>query len=121
MSIHFIGENSTASPPFDSLFFKSSFDAIVERSGKSAQKLSLYLSDGSTFDVCELVDLSDPYMVVRGYHGATDACDMSVSIIPYGLIYRLDLGPKADNSTRVGFRWSPPAMAAKGKTAIRRK
>ena len=121
MSIHFIGESSAAAPPFDSLFFKSSFDAIVERTGKGAQKLTLYLSDGSTFDVCEVVDLSDPYMVVRGYHGATDACDMSLSIIPYGLIYRLDLGPKADNSTRVGFRWSPPALAAKAKTAIRRK
>jgi hypothetical protein len=68
-----------------------------------------------------LVDLSDAYMVVRGYHGATDACDLSLTILPYGLIYRLDLGPKGDSSTRVGFRWSPPATVTKLKTQIRKK
>ena len=118
MSIHFIGESAASAPPFDSLFFKSSFDPIVERAGKGATKLTLYLSDGTTFDVCELVDLADAYMVVRGYHGDSDACDLAITVLPYGLIYRLELGPKASNSTRVGFRWTP--TPGKGKTAIRR-
>ncbi len=118
MSIHFIGESSAAAPPFDSLFFKSAFDGIVERAGKGLNKLTLYLSDSTTFDVCELVELGDTFMVVRGYRGETDACDLALTILPYGLIYRLELGPKGTDSTRVGFRWTP--APAKGKTSIRR-
>jgi hypothetical protein len=121
MSIHFIGESSSAAPPFDALFFKTAFDQILERAGKRAQKLTLHLSDGTTFDVCEVVDLSDAYMVVRGYHDDTDTCDLSLTILPYGLIFRLDLGPKGGDSTRVGFRWAPPPAVVKGKTSIRRK
>jgi len=119
MSIHFIGESSTAAPPFDSLFFKSAFDAIVERAGKGADKLTLYLSDGTTFDVCDLVELADAYMVVRGYRESTDTCDLAMTILPYGLIYRLELGAKETSSTRVGFKWAP--TPAKGKTGIRRR
>lgn len=121
MVIHFIGESSAAAPPFDALFFKSAFDQILDRAGKGAHKLTMYLSDGSTFDVCDVVELSDTYIVVRGYHDTTDACDLSLTILPYGLIYRLDLGPKGDNSTRVGFRWTPATTVMKGRTGIRRK
>jgi len=121
MSIHYIGEASSAAPPFDALFFKSAFDQIVERAGKDAKKLTLFLSDGSLFDVCELVELNDAYMVVRGYNASNDACDLALTVLPYGLIYRLELGPKSPDATRVGFRWIPPVTVTKGKTAIRRK
>ena len=121
MSIHFIGESSAAAPPFDSLFFKSSFDQIVERAGKGAQKLTLFLSDGSTFDVCEIVDLGDAYMVARGYAEASDACELALNILPYGLIYRLELSPKSNGGTRVGFHWNPRSVPTKGKTTVRRK
>ncbi|HZN62155.1 MAG TPA: hypothetical protein VFC90_07090 [Planctomycetota bacterium] len=121
MSIHFIGESSAAAPPFDSLFFKSAFEQIVERGGKSAQKLTLYLSDGTMFDVCEIVELGDAFMVVRGYKEATDTCELALNVLPYGLIYRLELGPKANEGTRVGFKWTPPATITKGRTGIRRK
>ena len=121
MSIHFIGESSSAAPPFDSLFFKSAFDQVVERAGKGAQKLTLFLSDGSQFDVCEIVDLADAYMVLRGYAESGDACELALTVLPYGLIYRLELGPKSNNSTRVGFSWAPPQAVSKGKTTSRRK
>ena len=121
MSIHFIGESSSAAPPFDSLFFKSAFDQVVERAGKGAQKLTLFLSDGSQFDVCEIVELADAYMVLRGYAESGDACDLALTVLPYGLIYRLELGPKSNNSTRVGFSWAPSQAVSKGKTAARRK
>jgi hypothetical protein len=121
MSIHYIGESASAAPPFDALFFKSSFDEIVERAGKDAKKLTLFLSDGSLFDVCEVVELSDAYMVVRGYSATNDACDLAVTVLPYGLIYRLELGPKGADATRVGFRWAPPPPVTKGKTTVRRK
>jgi hypothetical protein len=121
MSIHFIGESSATAPPFDSLFFKSSFDQIVERAGKGPQKLTLFLSDGSTFDVCDIVELSDSYMVLRGYAEEGDACEMALTVLPYGLIYRLELGPKENSGTRVGFKWTPPAPPTKGRTTVRRK
>lgn len=121
MAIHFIGESSSAAPPFDSLFFKSSFDEIVERAGKGANKLTLFLSDGTTFDVCDIVELSESYMVVRGYKESSDTCELALTVLPYGLIYRLELGPKASGGTRVGFKWTPPAAVTKGKTTIRKK
>jgi hypothetical protein len=121
MSIHFIGESSAAAPPFDALFFKSSFDEIVERAGKGANKLTLFLSDGTTFDVCDVVELSEVYMVVRGYKEASDTCELALTVLPYGLIYRLELGPKGTEGTRVGFKWTPPAAITKGKTGLRRK
>lgn len=121
MAIHFIGEASSAAPPFDALFFKSAFDQIVEKAGKTSQKLTLFLSDGTTFDVCELIDLADAYMVVRGYAESGDACTLALTVLPYGLIYRLELGPKEQSSTRVGFRWAPPAAPPRSHTRIRRK
>ena len=120
MSIHFIGESSAAAPPFDGLFFKTAFDQIVERAGKGATNLTLYLSDGTTYDVCEVVELADAYLIVRGYHGESDTCDLALTLLPYGLIYRLELGPKKTDSTRVGFRWTPPP-GTRGKTGIRRR
>jgi len=121
MAIHFFGESSYAAPPFDSLFFKSSFDEIVERAGKGANKLTLFLSDGTTFEVCDIVELTEAYMVVRGYKEESDTCEIALTVLPYGLIYRLELGPKGAEGTRVGFKWTPPAGITKGKTGIRRK
>jgi len=119
MSIHFIGESAAAAPPFDSLFFKSSFDQIVEKAGKTANRLTLFLSDGTSFDVCQMEELADAYMVVRGYREAGDTCDLAVNVIPYGLIYRLELGPKGGGTTRVGFAWTPTTVRRKGETKRR--
>lgn len=116
MSIHFIGESAAAAPPFDSLFFKSSFDEIVDKAGKIANRLTLFLSDGTTFDVCRMEELADAYMVVHGYRGGTDACDLAVNVIPYGLIYRIELGPKGGGETRMGFNWTPTTVRRKGET-----
>ena len=116
MSIHFVGESAAAAPPFDSLFFKSAFDQIVEKAGKIANRLTLFLSDGTTFDVCQMEELADAYMVVHGYRGGTDTCDLAVNVIPYGLIYRIELGPKEGDETRVGFSWTPTTVRRKGET-----
>jgi hypothetical protein len=115
MSIHFVGEAAAAAPPFDSLFFKTAFDAIVEKAGKVATRLTLFLSDGTTFDVCQIEDLADAYMILRGYRGGTDACELAINVIPYGLIYRLELGPKGANESRVGFSHTPTTVRKKGK------
>ena len=116
MSIHYIGESAAASPPFDSLFFKSSFDQIVERAGKTATRLTLFLSDGTTFDVCQMEELADAYMILRGYRDRTDACELSINVIPYGLIYRLELGPKGQDETRVGFSHTPTTVRRRDAT-----
>ena len=116
MTIHFVGESASAAPPFDSLFFKSAFDQIVERAGKTATRMTLFLSDGTTFDVCQIEELADAYMIIRGYRGGTDACELAINVIPYGLIYRLELGPKGQDGTRVGFSHTPTTVRRRDAT-----
>jgi hypothetical protein len=75
-----------------------------EREGK-AVKLTLYLSDGTTLDVCSIDELTDGYVAARAYQKGNDTCDVSVQLIPYGLIYRIEISPKVDNTDRVGFHF----------------
>lgn len=108
MSIYLLGEREGGAP-FDRVFFKSLFDDILKRAGKErTTRLTLYLSDGSTMDVCHIEEFADRFLVLRAYRGTEDDCELAVHVLPYGLIYRLELGPKDEQTNRVGFQWSFP-------------
>ncbi len=112
MPIVLLGETG-GGVPFGRTFFNSSFDPLVHKMGKdSARRLVLYLSDGTTFEVAHIDELAEHYMVVRGYKGDVETNEQSVSLLPYGLIYRIELGTKAESATRVGFKWVPPGREA---------
>lgn len=109
MAIHLIGQRPGQGPTFDRSFFRSTFDTLVERLGKDqATRLTLFLLDGSTLQVCQIDELADEFMVVRGYTGDEERCEVAVNLIPYGLIYRIELAPKEGQDGRVGFRWAQP-------------
>jgi hypothetical protein len=119
MAVQLIG-GSSGDVPFNRTFFNVTLGELVDHSGKDkAVKLTLFLSDGTTLDVCVIDELSDSYLAVRAYQGENDSCDVSVQLIPYGLIYRIEIAPKTDESSRVGFQWKSPAR--KGATARRSK
>lgn len=106
MSIYMIGEESRQGPPFARTFFETKLGEIIKQNGKSdGYKLTLFLTDGTTLDVCQIDEHSDQYMVVRAYQEENDACDMVAHLIPYGLIYKLQLTPKTAKEQQVGFRW----------------
>jgi hypothetical protein len=116
MPIYLLGGAGGNEPPFSRSFFNTTLGDIIERSGKDrSYKLTLYLVDGSTLDVCKIEELADQHMSVRAFQGEDDTCELSLNIIPYGTIYRLQLSPKEEEegNGRVGFHWAP----AKEKTA----
>lgn len=107
MGIFTIG-GGAGEPPFNRTFFNVTLGEKVDPNGKEKPvKLTLYLSDGTTLDVCMIEELSDAYLSVRAYQGQSDSCDVSVQLIPYGLIYRIEIAPKSQESSRVGFHWKP--------------
>ncbi len=96
-------------PPFSRTFFNVTLGDLLEKDGKEKDhKLTLFLTDGTTLDVCSIDELADQYLVLRAYRGNEDACDLSLNLVPYALIYRIELAPKATDSARVGFHWAPP-------------
>ena len=109
MSIQLIG-GSAGDVPFNRTFFNVTLADMVSGNGKDkAVKLTLYLSDGTTLDVCSIDELTDGYVAARAYQKGNDSCDVSVQLIPYGLIYRIEISPQVENNDRVGFHFNKPS------------
>src|SRR5678815_3338121 len=109
MAIQLIG-GSAGDVPFNRTFFNVTLGEMVEQSGKDkAVRLTLFLSDGTQLDVSVIDELSDSYLSLRAYQGDSDQIDPSVHLVPYGLIYRIEVSPKDEQNSRVGFQWKPSA------------
>jgi hypothetical protein len=95
--------------PFNRTFFNVTLGDVLARAGKEKeQKLTLYISDGTTLDVCNIEELGDNHLMLRAYGKNDEACDLTVHLIPYGLIYRIEITAKSEeDSNRVGFHWTP--------------
>lgn len=113
-----LGLNTTGIP-FDRTFFSASLDSVLERFGKGqGTRLTLFLSDGSTLDVCQIEELSDGYLVLRAYLGEDEHCELALNAIPYGLIYRIEVRAREAGATRLGFtRGSAPKAGGGGSRA----
>jgi hypothetical protein len=111
MPIHLLG-GGFGEAPFSRTFFNVALGEILSKAGKDKeQRLTLYLTDGTLLDVCEIEELADAHLTLRAFRKDDDACDLGVHLIPYALIYRIEITPKsAEDSNRVGFHWAPPAM-----------
>ena len=104
MSVQLIG-GSLTDAPFNRTFFNITLGELLDQEGKDkSQRLTLFLSDATQFEVCSIDKLSDEYLSLRAYQGAEDSCELAVHLIPYVLIYRIEISPKIrDSSGRVGF------------------
>ena len=90
MSIQLIG-GSAGDVPFNRTFFNVTLGDMVSQNGKEkAVKLTLYLSDGATLDVCSIDELTDAYVAARAYQANTDSCELTVQLIPYEQAYAKD-------------------------------
>lgn len=120
MPIYLIGEESRLGPPFGRTFFETKLGEIIEHNGKGdGYKLTLFLTDGTTLDLCQIEEHTDQYMIVRAYQEDNDACDLIANMIPYGLIYKIQLTPKTAQESQVGFRWVP--ASTRGTTRSTKK
>jgi hypothetical protein len=114
MAPYVIGGGDT---PFGRTFFNVSLGEMIERAGKEKDhKLTLFLGDGSQLEVCQIDELSDNYLVIRAYRGDQEACDLTLNLIPYGLIYRIEIAPRQESNARVGFHWVKPRQTSIRKT-----
>ena len=116
MPIPLIGSGGDV--PFNRTFFNVTLGEMLEKNGKGKPvKLTLFLTDATTLDVCMIDELSESYLAARAYLGESDTCELSLQLIPYGLIYRIEIAPKGDENSRVGFQWKPAVR--KGLTTKR--
>ncbi len=108
--------------PFDRTFFNVTLGDLLGRDGKDRpQKLTLFLADGTTLEVCTIDQMADSYLALHAYGREAEACDMSEHLIPYGIIYRIELSPKGgEEGGRVGFHWEPAARKAAARKTSRR-
>jgi hypothetical protein len=118
MGIQLIG-GSLSDAPFNRTFFNTTLGELLDKAGKDqSHRLTLFLSDGTQLDVCQIEKMAEDYLSLRAYQGGNDSCEMSVHLVPYVLIYRIEIAPKApENGQRVGFHWSAPPK--KGQTSRR--
>jgi hypothetical protein len=107
MPVQLIG-GSVGDAPFNRTFFNVTLGDLVEPTKEQAQKLTLYLVDGTTLDVCRIEQLTDTYLALRAYQSNSDACETTLHLIPYGTIYRLEISLHAADrhGTRLGFSWN---------------
>jgi hypothetical protein len=117
MAIQLIG--GAGEVPFNRTFFNVSLGDLLDQSKEQAHRLTLFLSDGATLDLCQIDDILESYLSVRAYRGQDDSCDLSVHLIPYGLIYRIEISPRVNpGSGRMGFSRN---ASARENSPIRKK
>lgn len=119
MPIHLIGEGTGHALPFGRTFFSSTLSDLLARTSQtSTQSLTLFLTDGATVDVCSVDEMNDDYMVIRTFRGHGEACGTDLNVIPYGLIYRIQISPIGlEEMQRVGFKGVATDVAARQATA----
>jgi hypothetical protein len=106
--------------PFNRTFFNVTLGELTARSGRDQNhKLTLFLIDGAQLEVCAIDELADAYVVLRAYRSEEEDSEINVNLIPYNIIYRMELAPRQSaSSSRLGFRWTP--SAARKSTSIRK-
>jgi hypothetical protein len=111
MSVFTIG-GGQGEPPFNRTFFNVTLGDLVERNDPGKEKrLTLFLTDGSTLDVCGIDELTDQYVALRSFLNGDDACTTAVQLVPYALIYRVEITPRAASEHSVGFHFTPAKRA----------
>lgn len=113
MTVHLIGGATPV--PFSRAFFNVTLGDILQDNGTEQHKLTLYLTDGVTLEVCQIEALADDYLAVRAYQRDMSACETTLNLIPYSLIYRIEIAPKDLSNTRMGFNWARPTRKIKRK------
>ena len=114
MTIHLIGDGAGRTGVFDRSFFNTALGDVINQCNREhGQKLTLFLLDGSTLDVCMIKELSENYMLLNAFQDDKEASTTVLNVIPYNLIYRVQItSTKSDETERVGFRWTPVADGA---------
>ena len=109
--------------PFNRTFFNVTLGDLIEKDGKKpVRRLLLYLADGALLEVEEIEEMDDSYLTLRAVKGSDEpGSEPSIHLVPYTLIYRIELSPTERDTGHVGFHWQPPARKKSGGTRRSRK
>ena len=112
MPVYLLGEGSSYGPPFSRTFFNVTLGGLLKKAGDPKRvRFTLFFTDGMTLPVCQIDTLEERYMIVKGYReveGGKEACDTTFHLIPYGLIYRMEIDHEGgEEEGRLGFTWTP--------------
>ena len=111
MAVQLIG-GSGGDIPFNRTFFNVTLADLIEPTKDQAHRLTLYLVDGTTVDVCRIEEMADSYLALRAYRTGSDTCDTTLHLIPYGTIYRLEIAQHVSDADRMGFSWTDRRKSA---------
>ena len=108
--------------PFNRTFFNVTLGDLIEKDGKKpGRRLLLYLADGSMLEVEEIEELEDAYLTLRAVKGSDEeGAEPSTHLLPYTLIYRIELSPARRDTSHVGFQWKPKAGKSSGTRRARK-
>lgn len=100
MTIPLLGQHGGT--PFDRTFFNVRLEQILARLNSAHARVNVYLSDGTTLGLCHIDEMTDEFLTVRAY-GDEPACALAMHLIPYSLIYRMEIDPNPGDEPRLGF------------------
>ena len=116
---------------FDVGFYTSVFPDLVEkecrRQADKVPVVEFQLGDGTTLDICHILQLSDRWMTVAFFRDLKTCEDMDIGFLPYELVVRITVSFHNAKSRRLGFTLTeaaapaapeakPPIPAAEGGT-----
>ena len=107
MNIPILGQSGNTI--FGRTFFNVRLRELIEKAGNPENtRVEILLTDGARLGLCHIEELGSEYMTVRCY-GEVEGCDLSLHLIPYHLIYRMEIDPTGGAEPRMGFQSGPPA------------
>jgi hypothetical protein len=98
--------------PFGPAFFLTQLGIFVrDRCPAAAERLpavEIHLGDGTTLDVCHVIDLTRSCVVLAVDDRKVAGFAMRTEVVPYGLIVRLTIRAFAPDGERLGFTATAP-------------
>lgn len=126
MPIHLLGTHERTGAAFQRDFYETMLHDLIDQARRApGYGLRLFLIDGAIIDVCHFNAITDRYLTVAALppdaeipethsveappdhgHGSVcqeGLCDMTIDIIPFEVVYRVQLTSSKAKERRVGF------------------
>ena len=92
---------------FDAGFYR---DVLPDRVTRECQGnplavpvVNLYLANGTTLDLCHIVDLSEHWLAVQHFRDTQSCSEMDLAFLPYELVTMVAVSLHHQGTRRLGF------------------
>ena len=106
---------------FDSAFYTTVFADLVQRECRRQSGMvpvvEFRLAEGSTLDICHLIQLADKSLAVAYCRDPETCEDMDMSFLPYELVVRICVSFHHAEMRRLGFAVSEPVNVTNAAAA----